>query len=47
MTEVIAGRVAAVLKSSVNPRNSEMKLLSAMEEMYPTTQEVVAYVKKT
>ncbi|MGI6163580.1 MAG: glycosyltransferase family 2 protein [Bacillota bacterium] len=46
MTEVIAGRVAAVLKSSVNTQEFRKRLLSAMEEMYPTTQEVVAYVKK-
>ncbi|HHY17756.1 MAG TPA: glycosyltransferase [Firmicutes bacterium] len=46
MTEFIAGRVAAILKSTVNTQEFKKKILAAMKDMYPTTQEVVGAVQQ-
>ncbi len=46
MTEFIAGRVATILKSAVKTGELKRKLLAALEDMYPTTQEIVTFVQE-
>lgn len=46
MTEFIAARVATILKSAVNTEELKKKLLAALEDMYPTTQEIVISVQE-
>lgn len=45
MTEFIAGRVATELKSAAKSQVLQHKLLEALKDLYPTTQEVVASVQ--
>ena len=46
MTEFIAARVAAELKAAARTKELQRKLLGALKDMYPTTQEVVVSVQE-
>lgn len=46
MTEFIATRVATELKSAAMTKELEHKLIGALKDMYPTTQEVVTSVQQ-